>query len=31
MLEKYDAPREIMAKDLDRIIDALASIGAIDE
>lgn len=31
MLEKYDAPREIIEKDVDRILEQLYKIGAIDE
>lgn len=31
MCEKYDAPRDAIAGDVDRIIGKLRSIGAIDE
>ena len=31
MLEVYDAEREVIAADVDKVIDALLSIGAIDE
>lgn len=31
MLEKYDAPREVIASDVANIIERLRSIGAIDE
>lgn len=31
MLEIYDAEREVIAADVDKVIDALLSIGAIDE
>lgn len=31
MTEQYDAPREVIAKDVDKILDRLRSIGAIDE
>lgn len=31
MTEKYDAPEEIISKDVKKILDTLRSIGAIDE
>lgn len=31
MLDKYDAPQERIASDVDMILDKLRSIGAIDE
>ncbi len=31
MLEKYDAPRDIIAEDVDKIINALNGIGALYE
>ena len=31
MEEKYDAPREILAADVDMILNALRSMGALDE
>ena len=31
MLEKYDAPREVIAADLGRILATLRKIGALDE
>lgn len=31
MSEKYDAPKEIISKDVKKILDTLRSIGAIDE
>ncbi|MBE6861767.1 MAG: PqqD family protein [Ruminococcus sp.] len=31
MLEKYDAPREQIEKDADRILEQLHTIGAIDD
>ena len=31
MLEKYEAPREVIERDVDKILDALRGIGAIDE
>lgn len=31
MIEKYDAPKEIISKDVKKILDTLRSIGAIDE
>lgn len=31
MAEKYDAPEDIIAADVKRIVDTLRSIGAIDE
>jgi L-ribulose-5-phosphate 3-epimerase UlaE len=31
MAEKYDAPREIITEDVDKVLDALRSIGAIEE
>ena len=31
MLEKYDAPKEIISKDVHKIIDKLRSIGATEE
>ena len=31
MLEKYDAPREIIERDVDKVLSALRKIGAIDE
>lgn len=31
MLEKYDAPRELIAADVDKVLSALREIGAIDE
>lgn len=31
LLEKYDAPSDIIQKDVDRIIETLRQVGAIDE
>ena len=31
MLQQYDAPREVIAKDVARILDELRRIGALDE
>ena len=31
MLEKYEAPREVIAADVKKIINSLRNIGAIDE
>ena len=31
MVQKYDAPRAVMAKDLHEILNTLRSIGAIEE
>ena len=31
MLEKYDAPREIITEDVDKILGLLNGIGALDE
>lgn len=31
MLKKYEAPREVIERDVDKILDALRGIGAIDE
>lgn len=31
MFEEYDAPREVIAADVHRIIEKLRSVGAIDE
>lgn len=31
MLEKYDAPKEIICEDVKKILDVLRSIGALDE
>lgn len=31
MLEKYDAPKSVIADDVQRILDTLRSIGALDE
>lgn len=31
MLSKYDAPKEIIAEDVDKVIEALRGIGAIEE
>ena len=31
MLEKYDAEREIIERDVDSVLESLRSIGAIDE
>ena len=31
MLEKYDAPREMIEKDVEKILEQLRSIGAIDD
>ncbi len=31
MLDKYDAPRDVIERDVDKILDTLRSIGAIDE
>lgn len=31
MFETYDAPKEVIEKDVERILDKLRSIGAIDE
>ena len=31
MLEKYDAPREVMEKDVEKLLEQLKAIGAIDD
>lgn len=31
MFEKYDAPREILERDVDKILEKLRSIGGLDE
>lgn len=31
MYEKYDAPKEVMQKDVDKIIEKLRGIGALEE
>ena len=31
MLEKYDAPRELIVKDVEKILEQLRSIGAMDD
>ena len=31
MLEKYDAPREVIAKDVETVLDTLRKIGAIHD
>ena len=31
MLEKYDAPRELIEKDVEKILEQLQQIGAIDD
>lgn len=31
MLERYEVEREVVARDVDKVIDALRGIGAIDE
>lgn len=31
LVERYDAPREIISRDLDRVLDSLRKIGALDE
>lgn len=31
MLEKYDAPREVIARDVDAVLESLRKIGALDE
>jgi hypothetical protein len=31
LVARYDAPREIILRDLDRILDSLRKIGALDE
>ena len=31
MLEKYDAPRELIEKDVEKILEQLQAIGAIDD
>lgn len=31
MLERYDAEREVIERDVDRVLDSLRSIGALDE
>ena len=31
MLEKYDAEESVIARDVDRVLEALRSIGALDE
>lgn len=31
MAKKYDAPKDILTKDVERILDKLRSIGALDE
>lgn len=31
MLEKYDAPRDVLERDVDKVLASLRGIGAIDE
>lgn len=31
LCSRYDAPREIICRDLDRVLDSLRKIGALDE
>ncbi len=31
LVERYDAPREIIVRDLDRVLQSLRKIGALDE
>lgn len=31
MLEKYDAPREVITRDVDKVLATLREIGALDE
>lgn len=31
MMEKYDAPKEVLEADVEKVLSALRSIGAIDE
>lgn len=31
MLEKYDAPKEVITEDVEKILDTLRSVGALDE
>ncbi len=31
LVERYEAPREIIQRDVDRILDSLRKIGALDE
>lgn len=31
LVERYDAPRDIIARDLDRVLESLRKIGALDE
>ena len=31
MSARYDAPREVMAADIDRVLEALRSVGALEE
>jgi hypothetical protein len=31
LLARYDAPRDVILRDLDRILDSLRKIGALDE
>ena len=31
MLREYDAPREVIARDVDKILDTLRSVGALEE
>lgn len=31
LVERYDAPREIIIRDLDRVLNSLRKIGALDE
>lgn len=31
MLEKYDAPKDVIEKDIDAVLEQLRSIGAIDD
>lgn len=31
MLEKYDAPRDVIARDVAKVLDGLRSVGALEE
>ena len=31
LLEKYDAPEDVISKDVDRILETLRKVGALDE
>ena len=31
MIEKYDAPREVLLRDVERVLEILKKIGALDE